>query len=74
MFWEFEAAIEFGYRIGDWMREHPIYRAMAIAHLTEKRLREGYENEKMMDKAKDGGRKTLPSPVDMMKARWGLPT
>ena len=56
------------------MREHPIYRAMAIAHLTEKRLREGYENEKMMDKAKDGGRKTLPSPVDMMKARWGLPT
>lgn len=56
------------------MREHPVYKAMAVAHLTEKRLREGYENEKMLDKAKDGGKRmSMPSPIAMMKSNWGLP-
>jgi hypothetical protein len=61
-----QAAMAWGYRVGEWHRESVVNRAKALTHYLHSSLREAYSMEKSMNKGKGKGDGKMMSFSDMM--------
>jgi hypothetical protein len=53
VFHEYEAAIAWGYTLREWQEETVVNRARAVAHIWHRNVRDAYNNDEIMAKAKN---------------------